>query len=144
MSEVEVFRKERVLIDESVAEIYRELRADANSQPEQSPFTTNKDIFMLAACLGYRSGQRQVLPSGKKLDIRESVFLESDLTVLKAIAIADTGDVAVLSQPGEILKIAEEYAHAGMIDVRSYLLDDVGRPLWNLLQLVTTFSEQSK
>lgn len=137
MIELEQPRKERVLIDESVAEIYRELRADANSQPEQSPFTTNKDIFMVAACLGYRSGRRQVLPPGKKLDIRESVFLESDLAILKAIAIADTGDVAVLSQPGEILRIAEEYAQAGILDVRSYLLDEAGRPLWNLVSFLT-------
>lgn len=137
MIEPEQPRKERVLIDESVAEIYRELRADANSQPEQSPFATNKDIFMLAACLGYRSGRRQVLPSGKKLDIRESVFLESDLAILKAIAIADTGDVEVLSQPGDILRIAEEYAQAGILDVRSYLLDEAGRPLWNLVAFLT-------
>lgn len=139
MSDGEVSRKERVLIDESVAEIYRELRADANSQPEQSPFATNKDIFMLAACLGYRSGRRQALSSGKKLDIRESVFLESDLAILKAIAIADTGDVAVLSQPGEILRIAEEYAQVGIFEVRSNLLDEAGRPLWNLLQLISPY-----
>jgi len=136
MSEGEVSRKERVLIDESVAEIYRELRADANRQPEQSPFATNKDIFMLAACLGYRSGRRQVLPSGKKLDIRESVFLESDLAILKAIAIADTGDVEVLSQPGEILRIAEEYAQSGIMDVRAILLEEPGRPLWSLIDLL--------
>lgn len=142
MIDAETSRKERVLIDESVMEIYRELRTDANSQPEQSPFSTNKDIFILAACLGFRSGRRQALPAGKKLDIRESVFLESDLAILKSLAIADTGDVAVLSQPGEILRIAEEYAHVGIHDVQVNLVNQRGRPLWNLVEMLNSFMSE--
>lgn len=136
MSETESNRKDRALIDESVIDIYQGLRADSNKQLEQSPFNTYKDVFMLAACLGFQAGRRSKLPSGNKHDIRQSVFSESDLTLLKAIAIADTGDVQVLSQPGDILRIAEEYAHAGIYDLKAYLLEERGRPLWNLIDLL--------
>jgi dnd system-associated protein 4 len=136
MADNETVHKERVLIDESVMGIYRDLRADANTQVEQSPFASFKDIFMLAACLGFQNGRRSKLPSGSKSDIRESVFLEADMAVLKAIAIADTGDVTILAKPGEILRIAEEYAHSGILEVKAYLQDERGLPLWNLVSLM--------
>lgn len=126
-------RKERVLIDESVMEIYRSLRADGDTQVEQAPFSTYKDIFMLAACLGFSAGRRTSLPGKSATDIRESVFTESDLALLKAIAIAHTQDVAVLSQEGEVLRIAEEYAQTGIARVKTYLLDERGSPLRNLV-----------
>lgn len=140
-TETEGIRTDRVYMDESVMDIYRDLRGDTKSQPEQAPFATYKDIFMLSACLGYRSGGRQSLPKGgDKADIRKTVFTDSDLALLKAIAIADTGDVEVLSQPHEIVRIAEEYAYAGIYDLKAYLMDERGRPLWNLVGLVNEVS----
>lgn len=138
MADNESVRTDRVLIDESVIDIYRELRADANTQPEQAPFSTYKDVFMLAACLGFRARRRQELPTGSnKHDIRRTVFTDNDFAILKAIAIAETGEVEVLGRLNEILVIAEEYAHGGIYDVKAYLLDERGRPLWNLVDLVT-------
>ncbi|MCB0164401.1 MAG: hypothetical protein KDI79_09255 [Anaerolineae bacterium] len=131
--------KDRVNIDESVIEIYRELKSDANTIPEQSPFSTFKDVFMLAVCLGYRARRRQKLPTGgNKHDIRVTVFSDNDLALLKGIAIASTGDVEVLGRPGEILTIAEEYAQVGIYNVKASLLDERGHPLWNLVELVTS------
>ena len=128
-------RKERVLIDESVMDIYRALRTDGDMQVEQAPFSTYKDIFMMAACLGFRSGRRSSLPGKAASDIRESVFSESDLAVLKAIAIADSGDVEILSRPGEVLRISEEFAQTGIHDLKGNLLHEQGRPLWNLTRM---------
>lgn len=142
-TETEGVRTDRVYIDESVMDIYRDLRGDAKSQPEQAPFATYKDIFMLSACLGFRSGGRQSLPAGNKSDIRKTVFTDSDLALLKAIAIAGTGDVEVLSQPHEVLHIAEEYAQAGIYDLKAYLMEEQGRPLWNLVSLVNQVSGRS-
>lgn len=137
MAEPETGRTDRIYIDESVIEIYRQLRIGTNTQPEESPFETFKDIFMLATCLGYNSGQRSKLPSGNKHDIRVSVFTQNDLALLKAIALADTGDMTILSRFSEILVIAEEYAQTGIYDVKGYLLDERGRPLWNLISLIS-------
>lgn len=136
MTETELARTDRVVIDDSVMHIYDELTEDPSV--EQSPFKTNKDVFMFAACLGYASGNRRQLPAGKKHTIRREVFSESDFTVLKAIAIASTDGVDVLLQLGDILTMAEEYAHAGVYDLKSYLLDQGGRPLWNLVGLLVS------
>jgi len=140
---VDTQTKERVLIDESVMPIYRELRAEGSSDPEEKPFSTFKDIFMLAACLGFATGRDlQKLPGNTKTDIRETIFSENDLVVLKAIAISHVGDVEVLSTPGEILRIAEGFAHIGISEVKRYLLDTSGLPLWNLVDLVSPATKE--
>jgi dnd system-associated protein 4 len=134
MEEVENSRRDRVYIDDAVMDIYRELTDDKN--PEQSPFATYKDIFLMAACLGLQNGRRRQLSSGAKTTIRLDVFREDGLGLMKAIAIADTGDVTVLQQLNSVLSIVEEYAQAGIYDVKAHLLDERGRPLWNLVDLL--------
>jgi len=56
--------------------------------------------------------------------------------MLKALAIADSGDVDVLLSQDEILIIAEEYANVGIHELRASVLDEYGRPLWNLVSLL--------
>ena len=136
-AETTTTRTDRVYIDESASEIYRQLKSGTNTQPDEAPFETFKDIFMLAVCQGFQNRRRvRTLKAGS--EIRLSVFTEDDIAILKAIAIAETGDVQILTQFGDILGIAEEYANAGIHDVKGYLLDERGRPLWNLISLITT------
>lgn len=135
MSESSSSRSDRVNIDEALISIYHELTEGNNI--EQAPFRTLKDVFMLAAVLGYRRGSRRPAPSSTRHTIRKEVFSENDYNLLKAIAIATTGDVEVLMSQGEILNIAEEYAQAGIHEVKAELLDQGGRPLWNLVSLST-------
>ena len=118
--------------------VYKDLTE--GSDVEQAPFRTYKGVFMFATCLGYRNrrGSRRQLPTGKKHTIRREIFTENDFILLKAIAIATTGDVDVLMQLGDILTIAEEYAHAGIYDLKAYLLDERGQSLWNLVNLLNS------
>ena len=134
MSEVISPRSERVSIDETVIYIYKALTEDQNM--EQSPFRTMKDVFMLAVALGYQKKTRRTCSSGSKHTIRKEVFSEQDIILLKAIAIATTDDIGILSRPADILNIAEEYAQVGIHDVKAYLLDQTGRPLWNMVDLL--------
>ena len=136
MSDITSTRSDRVIIDEALHPIYKELTDGAS--PEQSPFPTMKDVFMLAVTLGYRKGTRHKAPPSSKVTIRRDVFKDNDLLLLKAIAIAETGDVDVLLREGEILMIAEEFAQAGIHEVKSHLLDQPGRPLWNLMNLLAS------
>jgi len=137
MTETTTTRTDRVYMDESVSDIYQQLKSGANKQPEEAPFETFKDIFMLAACLGFQNGRRvPTIKSGS--EIRLSVFTEDDIAILKAIAIAETGDVEILARFGEILTIAEEYANADIYEVKAYLMDEGGRPLWNLASLINS------
>ena len=134
MDDTSYTRTDRVHIDESGSDVYRQLKSGPTTQAEDAPFETFKDIFVLAACLGFRNRRR--VPIGKaESEFRVSVFTEDDLAILKALAIAETGDVDVLTREGEVLAIAEEYANAGIHEVRAYLLDEGGRALWNLVSL---------
>ncbi|MCA9900614.1 MAG: hypothetical protein KC433_20630 [Anaerolineales bacterium] len=137
MSEGEFTRTDRVYIDEGVIDVYRQLKKEANNEVEQAPFDTYKDLFMFAACMGFENGRRTKPRKGNNGgEVPSKVFTEDDLAILKAIAIAETGDVEVLNRFGEVLAIAEEYANAGIYEVKSSLLDERGRPLWNLVHLI--------
>jgi dnd system-associated protein 4 len=131
MSGGSAFRSDRVSIDEAVMDIYRGLTE--SSSIEQAPFRTLKDVFMLAVVLGYRRGSRRSISSNSRHTIRKEVFSDNDYCLLKAIAIATIGDVEVLMSQGEVLTIAEEYAQVGIHEVKAELLEQAGRPLWNLV-----------
>lgn len=124
----------RVSIETSVHDFYKQLTTSKSA--EESPFLTMKDLFMLAACLGFRMKQRK--PLGKREQpFHYSVFTEAeDIPILKAIAIATTGDVAVLAEPECIVEIAEEYANAGIHELRSVIAENIGQPLWNLAEML--------
>lgn len=135
MSDVGGTRSDRVVIDESVIGVYKELTD--GTRIEQAPFKTMKDVFMLAVTLGYRKGTRRAAPSSSKYTIRKDVFSESDLYLLKAIAIAETGGVDVLLREGDVLALAEEFAQAGIQDVKAQVLEQGGQPLWNMISFIS-------
>lgn len=136
MRDTEYTRTDRVYIDESVIDVYKQLKKEGNVEAEQAPFITYKDLFMFAVCLGFENGRRTKPRKGNGGEVPTKVFTEDDLAILKAIAIAETNDVAVLARFGEILGIAEEYANTGIHEVKASLLDERGRPLWNLVSLL--------
>lgn len=142
MTEVQTTRTNRIQISEEVDEIYNQLTEDSNK--EHAPFATKKDVFVFAACMGSRSGMRTELPEGKKITIRREVLKPDDVSILKAIALAGTKDISMLDRFEDILTITEEYAHAGIFELKSYLLDQGGRPLWNLVDLITGSTSPGK
>ncbi|MGD9950866.1 MAG: hypothetical protein AB7U29_20730 [Desulfobulbus sp.] len=125
--------RDTVTIDESVHCIYRELTD--GTDPITVPFKTMKDVFLWAASLGYKRGERRPI-AGKKLTIfRWAQFnSQNDLPVIKAMCLADSGDINVLLNHDEILNIIEEYANAGIHDLRARINDNHGQPLWNLIK----------
>ncbi len=129
--------RETVAIDEAAHEIYKELTESSN--PLEAPFKTMKDVFMFAACLGVKLGIRRSL-NGKKITVFRWAQFDSqtDIPLLKAIAIADTSDVSILLKRNDILTIAEEYANAGIYELRASLLEEYGQPLWNLVSILST------
>jgi len=125
----------RISIDSSLHELYKQL--SEGNDPENAPFRTMKDVFMLAACLGYRRSQRKPIVGKKQQIFHWAQFSEQvDVPILKALAIATTGDVSVLSSQEQIVQIAEEYANAGIHELKSSVVDQLGQPLWNLVEIV--------
>jgi len=73
----------------------------------------NKEIFIFAMAYGFKNQAR--VPFNKK----EGFFLEKDLkpydiSMLNAVALYETNSVDALLDKGEIYRISEEYAHAGI------------------------------
>jgi dnd system-associated protein 4 len=131
MTEMAISR-DTVSIDEAVHDIYKQLTE--GNDPVGVPFRTMKDVFMWAACLGHRIGERRPLTGKRLVVFRWAQFTpQTDIHLLKALAIADSGNVSVLLNQDEVLTIAEEYANAGIHELRASMLDEYGQPLWNLI-----------
>lgn len=128
------FNRDTVTIDESVHYIYKELTD--GTDPVTVPFKTMKDVFLWAASLGFKRGERRPI-AGKKIAIfRWAQFSsQNDIPVVKAISLADGDDINVLFNQEEMLNAVEEYANAGIHDLRARLYDEIGHPLWNLVNI---------
>ncbi len=100
-------------------------------------FKSKQKLLMFAAALGLKSGERR--PMEKRGEpIRYSIFQGAlDDTFVSALAIADTGDLKVLSAErlDERIGIFEEYAHAGLVELHT-MLSKPGDNLEYLLQIV--------
>jgi dnd system-associated protein 4 len=136
----------RVYVPEEVGDLYNLLTAEGTRRetvnPTEVPFFKYKDVFLLAACIGFHHRLRKPLPKGdKKREIRLDTFNESDIDILKALAITETGDVEILNDMPEILTIAEEYAYIGIYELKGQLMGEHGQPLWNLINLLNTRPE---
>lgn len=125
----------RISIDASLHDLYKEL-ADGNDA-EKVPFRTMKDIFMLAACLGYQRGESKAINGAKRQIFHWAQFSDQiDVPILKAIAIASTGDVQVLADQERIVQIAEEFANAGIQEIRAQVVEQLNQPLWGLVGVI--------
>jgi dnd system-associated protein 4 len=124
--------RDTVTIDDSVHYIYKELTDGLD--PVSVPFKTMKDVFMWAASLGYKRGERRPITGKKQTIFRWAQFSsQTDLPVVKAISLANRNDISVLLSQDEMLNVVEEYANAGIHDLRARLFDEHGQPLWNLI-----------
>jgi dnd system-associated protein 4 len=134
MNEAEPTR-DTVVIDEAVHDLYKRLTEGTDAV--SAPFRTMKDVFMFAASIGYQRGERRPLAGRRLIVFRWAQFsAQTDIPVLKAIAIADTGDVDVLRNQDLVLSIVEDYANAGIHELRRRLLDQHGLALWNLVDAI--------
>ena len=126
-----VTRRDSVHIDPKHHELYSQLTTG-----DESPFKTMKDLFMLAASVGYARGRRVPL-SGQREIFRWPTFTsQEDVPVLRAIGIAETEDTAVLVDQDRLLTIAEEYANSGIEEVRREVANQPGSPQENLVQFL--------
>lgn len=90
--------------------------------------------MVAAGEMGTLRGERRPI-AGKKLTIfRWAQFSsQTDIPVVRAISLADGDDINVLLSQDEMLNVVEEYANAGIHDLRARLVDEHGQPLWSLV-----------
>lgn len=71
------------------------------------------DQFVVAMAVGYDLGSKTPLNGAKSL-ILESSISKDNMALLNIVAIADTGDVKIISDKKQVFKIAEQYANTGI------------------------------
>ena len=131
-------QRDMVNIEKRWHPLYKEL-----TEGKDAPFATMKDVFLLAAVLGYRRGRRRSLKGGREQPFRWSQFhTDTDVPLLRALAIAETGDVEVLTSLDAVLTIAEEYANEGIIEIEAQVAQGAGEALVNAVELIGTARRQ--
>ena len=113
-------QNDRIRIDAAHHPIYRTLAKDTEGDDGKSlpPFESMKNLFMLATFIGYQEGKR--VPLGKHQGIFgwSQLSQDEDVPLLRALALAETGNAEVLTDQGKILHIAQEYANAGIVVIQ--------------------------
>ncbi len=108
---------DRFYVQKSKHRLFQELAAK-----DTGPLEHMKDVFLLAAAVGYRKGIRRPIEDERQHVGFWHYFSEArDVPLLQCIAIAETADVAVMGDRNAIVNIAEEYANGG-IDLLAEML----------------------
>ena len=126
----------RVHISKEYRTIYEQLAKRGNDDPENFPFPTMKDVFMMAATIGVKKNKF------KKLVQPDSIFpcsvldQKNDIPVLAAMAFAHTSTFEVLFDDSQMIKIAEGYANGGILEMQRELIGRSGKNIDNVLNFI--------
>lgn len=105
---------DRIYIDKKDRDLYQKLNEEEiTTFKDKGGRRTRKEQFLFALSIGFKNGVK------RKLETKEGFFLVKDLhpedeALLNTIAVYDSNSVEILSNKGEVYKIVEEYAHAGI------------------------------
>ncbi len=101
---------DRFYVQKSKHRLFQELSAK-----DTGPLEQMKDVFLLAAAVGYRKQLRRPIEDERQHVGFWHYFSEArDVPLLQCIAVAETQDVAVMGDRNTIVSIAEEYANGGI------------------------------
>ena len=132
-------QRDRIRIDKIHHPIYIALTKARENENHQdlSPFESMKNVFMLAIFIGYNEEKRIPLGKDKEMIFAWARFSpEEDVPLLRALALAETENVEVLTDQDRILTIAEEYANGGITEIQKQVEDMPGDRITNLVDLL--------
>ena len=128
----------RVYIDKDVHDIYDKLVKRGTENPDHYPFQTMKDLFMLAACLGAKHNAFEPVNASRDI-FNSDVFDEkTDIPVMSSLAFKKEQSLSILSDERKILDIIQGYANGGISYVVEEIINNPGKPLSNLISLITS------
>jgi hypothetical protein len=103
---------------------YVQRREGKSARPEHQPFARNIDLWFAAICLAVRKGLKPAPITKKTYKAAEGVAIGSDEwrpTILTLLAIAEVDDASIVERPGEMMRIANNYAAAGLPELLDIL-----------------------
>ena len=131
--------RDRIRIDKIHHPTYIALTKSRESENRQDmpPFESMKNVFMLAAFIGYNQKKRIPLGKDKELIFAWARFShEEDVPLLRSLALVETEDIEVLTDQDRILTIAEEFANGGITEIQKLVEDMPGDRITNLVDLL--------
>jgi len=134
---------DRIFVEKKTMEIFKCLNASAtkNSSITDQPFSEAKEVFMWAVSIGVRDNKRLPLSGAKdQLFFWNRLSQDKELMILQLVAIAETKDINILKNERYVQELAEEYANYGIRIINETLLKQGGPPLFNLVDLIRTYS----
>lgn len=111
-------------------------QSGGNAVIDQSPFQRMVDIWFLSVCVAARLDMKPAdINKYKTRKIIDGSIFGSDpwrVHMLMLIAIGKTGNVEIVSEPREMMKVANGLAVAGVPKVIEMLKEGSAEPIWNL------------
>lgn len=134
---------DRLFVEERVIDSFRELtfQSTRNASIYSQPFKESKDAFLWAVSLGVKSGARRPLEGSREGLLLWTYLSDEEKRSLAMLAIAETGDINVISDDGAIQEIAEEYANEGIRTIIREIREGSGDPLWKLVDMIRSEQE---
>jgi len=86
----------------------------------------NKDLFMLALLFGINKDKIPIKKQDRTQSgfTRERYLSDKDMNVLKAIAVSEKDDISIINDIPGIFSLAEEYANAGIKELKEFVYDN--------------------
>ena len=123
-------------------------QSGGNAVIDQSPFPRMVDLWFLAVCVAARLGLEPVdLRKYETRKIIDGSIFGSDpwrVHTLMLLAIGETGDVDIVSEPRKIMNLANGLAVAGLPKVLDMLKEGDGEPIWNLSDAIDEILRKPK
>lgn len=114
----------------------RYCQRSANAVMDQSPFPRMVDLWFLSVCVAARLGldPADITRRDTRKIIDGSIFGSDPWRVhtLMLIAVGHTGDVQIVSEPRNMMTLANGLAVAGLPRVIEMLKEGDSEPIWNL------------
>ena len=83
-----------------------------------------------------KSGTRRPLERPREGLLLWTYLSDEEKRILAMLAIAETGDLKVISDEGWIQEIAEEFANEGIRTIKREIWEGSGDPLWKLVDMI--------
>ncbi|MGN7787821.1 hypothetical protein ACTJIJ_25020 [Niabella sp. 22666] len=126
----------RIYIEEGKHFVYQQLVKRGHEKPDDFPFATMKDVFMLAVSLGRQHNSCPSIQTPKEIFSGDVLDARMDVAILVAIAFEKNQQFDTLLDPKQVLETAQQYANGGICFIEEQLLNQPGRPLNNLIDLI--------
>ena len=129
----------KIYIDQDQHEFYDRLTQRSGENPDDHPFQTMKDLFMVAACLGAKHNRFQEIKKPRDI-FSSSVFDQKvDIPVLVSIAYGHEQKFEILMDENVMVWIVQGYACGGFDIIKEKLLQSPGRLLDNMITMILNF-----